>query len=101
MANATVAVDGLETLEVALQFPAQVTFNHDIQGTDRVDDGIQLFRREVFGADVGIDVGDFQHTLGVAGTDTIDVGQGRFDAFVTGNFYSKKAWHIFVLGLGG
>ncbi len=43
--------------------------------------------------DIWIDVGNLQDAFRVAGPDTVDVRQRSFDALVTGNFYSKKAWH--------
>ena len=45
VADSAVAIDGLEALEIALHFPAKVTFDSDLERIDRVDDRIQLLGR--------------------------------------------------------
>lgn len=89
MADATVAVDSLEALEVALNLAAQVAFDRNFIRVDSVDDGVELFRREVFGAHIGVNVGLFENLLGIAGAHPVNVGQGGFDAFVAGDIYSE------------
>ena len=89
MADATVAVDRLEALEVALQLTTQVAFDDDLQGIDGVDDGVELFRRQILRTDVGINSRDLKDALGIARSDAVNVGQRGFDAFVAGDFYSK------------
>ena len=89
MADATVAVDRLKALEVALQLTAQVAFDDDLQRIDGVDDRVELFRRQILRTDIGINSGDLKDALGVARSDAVDIGQRSFDTFVAGDFYSK------------
>lgn len=89
MADATVAVDRLEALEVALDFAAQVALDRDLVRVDRVNDRVELLGREVFGADVGINVRLLENFFAVARAHSINVGQRGFDAFVPGDVYSK------------
>lgn len=56
MANATITVDSLEALEISLYLSAEITFNQNLIGIDRVDDGVELLRAQVFGAGVWINV---------------------------------------------
>ena len=93
VADSAIAIDGLETLQIALEFAAKIAFDDNLQRIDCVNDGIQLLGRQFFRTDVRVDVGDLQNTSCIARTDTVDVGEGSFDPLVTGNFYSKKAWH--------
>ena len=89
VADATVAIDGLEALEITLNFTTKVAFDGNLVGVDRVNDRVQLFGREILGAGIGVDVGLFKNFRGVAGAHAIDVRQGGFDAFVSGDVDSK------------
>ena len=101
VADSAIAVDGLEALKIALHFAAKIAFDDNLERIDRMDDGIQLLGRQFFGPDVRVHVGDLQDASRVTGTDTVNVGERSFDALVTGNLYSKKAWHnIFEVGFG-
>ena len=93
MTNAAIAIDGLQALEIALNFPAEIAFDDDLLRADRLDDVVELFRRQAFRAGVRIHVGLFEHFLREARADAVDVRQGRFDAFVAGNFNTEKAGH--------
>jgi hypothetical protein len=101
VADATVAVDCLEALEIGLEVAAEISFDQNLAGIDGLNDLIELFRRKIFGADIWVDAGNFQNFFGVFGPDAVNVGQGGFDAFVTGNIYSEKAWHneVGVVGM--
>ena len=89
MADATVAVDRLKALEISLNFAAKVAFDWDLICVNRNNDRVELFRAQIFRADVGINVGLLEDLLCVAWSQTIDVRQGSFDAFVAGDVYSK------------
>ncbi len=93
MPDAAVAIDRLEPLQVALEFPAKVAFDRDIERADRVDDGVDLLGSEILRTDVGVDIGDFENALRIARADAVDIRKRGFDAFVTGDFYSKEAGH--------
>ena len=101
VADSAIAVDGLEALKIALHFAAKIAFDDNLERIDRMDDGIQLLGQQFFGPDVRVNVGDFQDASRITGTDTVNVGERSFDALVTGNLYSKKAWHnVFEVGFG-
>ena len=94
VADAAVAFDALQALEVHANLPAQVTFDHVFAVLDRMDDLGELLFGQVFGANIGIDLGVNQNDLGVAGTDAVDVSQGDLNPFVRWNFYSDDASHV-------
>ena len=89
MTDATVAVNGLKALEVTLNLAAQVAFDRNFVGVDRVDDRIELLWREVFGTRIGVNVRLFEDFLCVARPHSVNVGKGSFDAFVAGDVYSE------------
>lgn len=99
MADASVAVDGLEALEIGLKLTTQVALDENLAVIDGLDDGVQLLGGEIFGAGIGVDSGEFQNFFGIAGAHSINVGQGSFDAFFAGDIDSKNAWHSAVAGL--
>jgi hypothetical protein len=54
--------------------------------------------REVFGADLGINVRASEDVFRIAGTDAVDVAQGDVDALVRRDFYSDNTSHVLVDG---
>ena len=86
MANAAVAVDRLEALEVALNFAAKITFNRQFAGGDRVDQLTHLLGAEVLGANIRINIGLFEDAFSSRRPDPVDIRKGGFDALVAGNF---------------
>jgi len=93
MAESTIAVDGLETLKIALNFTAKVTLNGNLLCGNAGNNGTDLLRRELLGTGVGIDVGLFQDALGGLEADTVNVNERSFDALVAWNFYAEESWH--------
>ena len=89
MTDATVAVDRLQALQIALNFPTQIAFDRDFARVDRVNDCVQLFGRKILGPDIRVNVGLFENLFRVARAHAINVGQGGFDAFVAGDINSK------------
>jgi hypothetical protein len=47
--NTAITVDGLEPLQISLHFPAKIAFDRDLVVRYRVNDLINLLRREIFG----------------------------------------------------
>jgi len=93
MAETTVAVDCLQTLEVTLKFAAEVTLDDDLLGRDGGDDGTDLLGRKFLGAGVGIDVGLLEDALGGLRADAVNVNERGFNALVAGDFYAEESWH--------
>jgi len=89
MADAAIAIDRLKALEIALNFPAEIAFDDDLEGVNSMNDGVDLFRRQIFGPGVGINGGGLENALGMARADSIDITKGGLDALLAGNFYSK------------
>ena len=86
MANPAIAIDRLETLEVGLKFPAKIAFDGKLAGGDRLNDLAELFRAQIFRADVGIDIDLLEDALRGARANAIDIRERRFDTFVAWNF---------------
>ena len=94
MADAAITIDGLEPLQISLQFPAQIAFDQHFVAGNGLDDLVDLVRGEILRAQVRVDVRLLEDALRGARPDAVDVGQRRFDAFVRRNFNSQKSWHI-------
>ena len=88
MTDATVAVDGLEALEIGLNFAAKITLDGELAGGDGVDELVELLRGEILGPDIGIDVGLIEDLFGGAGSDPVNVRKGGFDSLVPWYFDS-------------
>src|SRR5690349_18253356 len=63
MANAAVAFDALEALQVHTDFAAEVAFDDVFAVLDRVNDLGKLLLGEILGANGGIDVGPLKDDL--------------------------------------
>ena len=89
MPDAAIRVDRLEPLQIALHVPAQIALDLELVVRDRMNDFVQLLRRKILRAQVGIDVRLLENTFGRAQADSVIIGQGRLDAFVRWNFNSE------------
>ena len=94
MANSPIAVDRLESLQIALKFPTEVAFDQNLVRGDRLDDVIQLFRRKALRANIGVDIRLLEDFFREARSDSIDIWKGRFDSLITWDFYAKKTRHV-------
>ncbi len=93
VANATIAFDALEALEVHADFAAQVTFNDVLAVLDGMDNLGELLLRQVLGADGRVNIGFGQDVFGIAGANAIDVAQGDVDALIGGDFNADDTCH--------
>jgi hypothetical protein len=93
MANATVAVDRLKALQVALDVTTEITFNQQTARGDGLDDLIEMFRAEVLGEHIWGDVRVFEDLFGGTWADPVDVRKGGLNAFVAGDVYAEKSGH--------
>ena len=66
MPNATVAINRLQTLQIALDFATQIAFDLDLVIRDRVNDLVQLLRGEILRAQIWIDIGLLENAFGCA-----------------------------------
>ena len=86
MADSTVALDGLEALEVTTDFPAQVTLNEDAFLDDGFGNLVQLFLVQVPCADIRIQTGILDQAISNSGPNSVDITEGIWELFVPGNF---------------
>ena len=89
MADAAITIDRLQASQIGLHVAAQIAFNLDLVVRDRVNDFVQLLRSKILRAQVRIDVCLLENALGRAQADSVNIGEGRLDAFVRRNFYSE------------
>jgi len=93
MADATVAVDGLEALEILLEFAAKVTLDRVLVLRDDLNDPVDLLIGQRLGAEIRADFGLLKDELGPGGTNAVNVREGGFNPLVTGNIDTEKARH--------
>jgi len=89
VAKATVAIDCLETLEVALKFTTKITLDDDLLGRNCGNDRTDLLGRKLLGAGIRVDVGLLENALGGLRANAVNVNKGGFDALVAGDFYAE------------
>jgi len=93
VANAAIALDTLQALQIHPDLTTQVTFDDVFAILDGVHNLRELLLGQILGANAGIDVGLGQDVARIARANAIDVAQGDVDAFVRRNFYSNDAGH--------
>jgi hypothetical protein len=96
--DAAIALDALQTLQVHTDLAAQVALDHVFAVLDGMDDLGKLGLRQVFGADLGINVGAGKNVFRIAGTDAVNVAQRDVDTLVRRDFYSDDTSHVLVDG---
>ena len=98
VADASVALDALKTLEVHTDLAAKIAFDDVFAILNRVDDLGELLFAQILRSDGRINVGLGQDVFGVAGTNAVNVTQCDVDAFIRRNFYADDTSHIFLIG---
>ena len=93
MANATIAIDRLEALQITRDLAAKVTLKHPFVLGDDVEDFVQLLLGEVLRPHVGIQATLLDEQIGTGGTDAVDVTEGIRDFLFRGDFYTEETWH--------
>ena len=88
MALTAITIDRLQALQISLNVAAEIALDLGLVVRDCVNDLIDLLRRQFVGAQIRIDVGLLQNLPSRAETDSVNVGQRRFDAFIRWNFNS-------------
>ena len=95
MADAAVALDALEALEIHADFAAEISFNDILALLNRVDDLGELLLGQILCTDGGVDVGAFEDFLRVDGANAVDVAQRDINALAGRNFHTNDACHKF------
>ena len=88
MADTTVAVDGLQAFQIRLNLAAQIAFDGKLARGDRLDDVVELLRRQILGANIRFDVRLLEDLFRGARADPVNVWQRCVDALVAGDFNS-------------
>ena len=73
MANATIAIDGLETLQIGLNLTTEITLDGQFAGGDGMNDVVQLLRREILRSNVRLDVRLLKDLLRGARPDPVNI----------------------------
>jgi hypothetical protein len=96
VANAAVAVDCLQALQVSLKLPAKVTFDRQAARGDGLNDLVDLLGAKILGAHIGAYMGLLENPFGRCRANSVNVWQRSFDSLIAGNVYSKESGHNFL-----
>ncbi len=100
MAYSTITLDRLQTLQVLLDFPAQIPFHGNPAFIDGVGDRRKLLVGQFARPDARIDSRPPENLVTGRQTDTVNKTERRFDAFFIGNFNSENSGHGVLLMIG-
>ncbi len=93
VADAAMALDGLEALEVHANLAAQIAFDDVFAVLNRVNNLRELLLGQILGADAGFDVCPGEDDFGIVRADAVNVTQSNINALVWGNFYTDDTSH--------
>jgi len=93
VADAAVAVDRLEALQVARDVAAQVALDHPFVLGDHVEDLVELLLGEVLRPHVGLEARLLHDLVGARGADAVNIAEGVRDFLFRGDFYTKETRH--------
>lgn len=89
MAQSPIAVDGLETFQIALEFAAEIPLNEETAGSDRLNQRIELLGRQVFCLQIRVQMRLLYDAKRRCRPEAIYVRQGCGQPLVAGDFDSK------------
>jgi hypothetical protein len=93
VADTTIGLDGLEALQVARNFAAEVTFNPDTFRNNELCNFVKLFFAQGVSAAIRIQTSVRTQRLSGRLTDSINVTQRIRNFLIRGDLDSKNAWH--------
>ena len=93
VADATVAVDCLQPLQIARDLTAKVTLQHPFVLGDQVEDLVQLLFGQILSTHVRIEARFLHEQVGPGGPDAVDVTEGVRDFLLRGNFDAEETRH--------
>ena len=88
VADAAVALDTLEALQVHTDFAAQIAFDHVFAFLDGVHDLRKLRFAQIFSADGAINIGALQNLLRIDRTNSVNVTKRDIDALFRRNVHT-------------
>ena len=89
MTLTAITIDRLQPFQISLNVAPEIALDFDFVVGDRVNDFVDLLRRQLVGAQIGIDVRLLQNLPRGAKPDPVNISQRRFDALVRWNFNSE------------
>ena len=89
MTDPAVTIDRLQAFQVSLNVAAQIALDLNFVVGNRVNDLVDLLRRQILGAGVRVDVSLLEDPARTGETDPVNIGQRRFDALVRWYFNSE------------
>ena len=93
MANASIAIDCLETLQIACDFAAEVTLEHPFVLGDDMENLVELLFRQVLRPHIRIEASFLDQQIGPRGTDAVDVTEGKRDFLLRRNIDAEETRH--------
>ena len=93
MANASIAIDCLETLQIACDFPSEVALEHPFVLGDDVKNLVELLFREVLRPHIRVKASFLDEQIGPSGTDAVDVTEGKRDFLLSRNIDAEETRH--------
>ena len=96
MADAAIAFDALQALEIHAEFAAQIAFDDVFAFLDRVDDLRELRLGQILRADRAVNVRALENLQRVDRADAVNVAQRNVYALVRRNFNTNDACHKFL-----
>jgi hypothetical protein len=99
MADAAVALNALEALEVHAQLAPQIAFDDVFAVLDGMNNLGQLLFIQVLGTDGGIDLGLGQDDFGIGRADAKDVAQSDVNSLLARDFNTNNTSHKMELAL--
>lgn len=94
MTDATVAINRLQTLEIAGNIAPEIALNDPLVIGDDMENLIELLLSEIRSAHVGIKTSSGDDEIGPGGANAIDIPEGVSDLLFGGNFYAEETRHV-------
>ena len=93
MADATIALDFSQTLDIQRDVAAKIAFHDDIVLIDVVTDLSFIFSRQILDADIRVNPGAGENLVSGTLTDTVHIGQTNFDPLLARQINTSNTCH--------
>jgi hypothetical protein len=91
--NTAIAIDGLESLEVARNLAAEVAFENPLMLGDKMEDLVELLFRKILRPHVRVQARFFNKQVSTGRTDAVDITEGIRDFFLRGDVDAEETRH--------
>ncbi len=89
MTQSTIAVDGLESLQISLKIAPEISLNEKTAGRDGLNQRVELFRRQISRLHVRVQMRLLNDAKRRCRAEAVNVREGCGKPLVAGNFDSK------------